>query len=119
MRIADVAQQSQTTPSTLRYYEKIGLLPLTARRNGQRMYEPSVLKRLAFIRAAKATGFSLDEIKGYLNARDKTNWRPLVEKKLRELDAAIYQYRVMQDCLLDVLRRGQLENEFAPLDNQL
>jgi MerR family redox-sensitive transcriptional activator SoxR len=50
----------------LRYYESEGLLHATRTAGGQRRYERGVLRRLAFIRAARNVGLSLDEIRAVL-----------------------------------------------------
>ena len=61
LTISQVAQETGLRPSTLRYYEKIGLL-IPKRICGRRRYETSVLDRLALIIFAKKAGFRLREI---------------------------------------------------------
>ncbi len=52
---------------TIRYYEKIGLMPAPPRTEGrQRVYGPNHLQRLIFIRRSRELGFSLDEIRDLL-----------------------------------------------------
>jgi MerR family mercuric resistance operon transcriptional regulator len=52
---------------TIRYYEKIGLMPAPPRtQGGQRVYGGNHLKRLTFIRRSRELGFSLDEIRALL-----------------------------------------------------
>ena len=52
---------------TIRYYEKIGLIPAPPRTEGrQRVYDGTHLKRLTFIRRSRELGFSLDEIRALL-----------------------------------------------------
>lgn len=52
---------------TIRYYEKIGLMPAPPRNEGrQRIYDASHLKRLTFIRRGRELGFSLDQIRELL-----------------------------------------------------
>ena len=52
---------------TIRYYEKIGLIPAPPRTVGrQRVYDSAHLKRLTFIRRSRELGFSLDEIRALL-----------------------------------------------------
>ena len=56
---------------TLRYYEKIGLLPRPARNpGGQRVYREKDLTRLRFIKRAQALGFSLQDIRQLLRLRE-------------------------------------------------
>lgn len=52
---------------TIRYYEKIGLMPAPPRSQGrQRIYEATHLKRLSFIRRGRELGFSLDQVRELL-----------------------------------------------------
>lgn len=52
---------------TIRYYEKIGLIPAPPRSQGrQRVYDASHLKRLTFIRRGRELGFSLDQVRELL-----------------------------------------------------
>ncbi len=57
LTIGDVARESGVAPTTLRYYEKIGLVPAPARIGGQRRYDDAVLARLEVIRLCKSAGF--------------------------------------------------------------
>ncbi|MEM8973659.1 MAG: helix-turn-helix domain-containing protein [Pseudomonadota bacterium] len=60
--IAEVAQRSGLNPSTLRYYEKRGLIASDGRRGLRREYDDNVLTRLALIALGRRAGFSLNEI---------------------------------------------------------
>ncbi|ABF65346.1 transcriptional regulator, MerR family [Ruegeria sp. TM1040] len=60
--IGEVAKQSGTKPSTLRYYEDKGLIQSLSRNGLRRQYGPMVLEQLALIALGKQGGFSLDEI---------------------------------------------------------
>ena len=56
---------------TIRYYEQIGLMPGADRSSGnQRLYPRAALERLAFIRHARALGFTLDAIRDLLGLTD-------------------------------------------------
>ena len=56
---------------TIRYYERIGLLPKPLRtEGGHRQYGEAELKRLTFVRRSRALGFTLDEIRGLLGLVD-------------------------------------------------
>jgi len=66
LTVGEVSHRSGTAASALRYYEREGLIEATRTSGGQRRYERSVLRRLAFIRAAQNVGLSLDEVRAAL-----------------------------------------------------
>lgn len=67
MLIAEIERQSGLSRDTIRYYERIGLLPPAPRRsNGYRAYEAHTLIILSFIRSAQQIGFSLDQVRAAL-----------------------------------------------------
>lgn len=56
---------------TLRYYEKIGLVPRAAKNgSGRRVYSDRDLDRLRFVQRAQSIGFSLEEIRRLLKLRE-------------------------------------------------
>ena len=67
LTIGEVADRSGFPQSALRFYEREGLLQATRTSGGQRRYERSVLRRLAFIRAARTIGVGLDEVRDGLD----------------------------------------------------
>jgi len=84
-RISDAARRTGLPTSTLRYYERIGLLPAPARTDsGYRAYEEQALDRLTFIARAKDLGLRLDDIGGLANLWDAERCGP-VQERLREL----------------------------------
>jgi MerR family transcriptional regulator, redox-sensitive transcriptional activator SoxR len=100
LTIGDVAHRSGFPPSALRYYEREGLLHTTRTSGGQRRYERSVLRRLAFIRAARAVGIGLDEVREGLDrlpggrtptradwARLSRSWRGRLDEQIQALVA--------------------------------
>ncbi len=67
-----LAQRAGIGPETIRYYERIGLVDEPRRnRAGHRVYEPSDLTRLVFIRRAQELGFSLEDVRELLSLRLK------------------------------------------------
>jgi MerR family mercuric resistance operon transcriptional regulator len=67
----DVAALAGCNIETVRYYEQVGLLPAPARTaSGHRVYESGLVRRLLFIRRARALGFALDEIRELLRLVD-------------------------------------------------
>jgi DNA-binding transcriptional MerR regulator len=88
LTIGEVARRTDVAPTTLRYYEKIGLLTPPSRAGGQRRYDDAVLTRLEVIGLCKAAGFSLDEIAVLLDddAPGRPASRALAQAKLAEID---------------------------------
>lgn len=90
MRIGLLSRQSGTTIDTIRYYERLGLLPPAARSSsGYRQYAAPDIERLKFIRRAKTLGFSLAEIAELLAISSARNgdMAPLREKTAATLAA--------------------------------
>jgi DNA-binding transcriptional MerR regulator len=90
LSIGIVANRAGVTPDTIRYYERLGLLPKPARTAaGYREYGDGVVNRLTLIRNAQQFGFSLREIGSFLRVRE-TGGTPCHDVRLaaaRMLDA--------------------------------
>ena len=71
MKIGQLAKTTGTAVETVRYYERIGLLPQVARTTGNyRSYGQAEVSRLSFIRRARDLGFSLDQVRTLLSLAD-------------------------------------------------
>ncbi|HVD93258.1 MAG TPA: heavy metal-responsive transcriptional regulator [Vicinamibacterales bacterium] len=71
LTIGAVAAATGESRDTIRYYERIGLVPRAARTDaGYRQYRDGIIRRLGLIRNAQRFGFSLKEIAGFLGVRD-------------------------------------------------
>ncbi|MDQ6819931.1 MAG: MerR family transcriptional regulator, partial [Actinomycetota bacterium] len=92
LAIGEVAARARMSASRIRYYETRGVLPEPERASGRRRYNEEVLRRLAIVDAAQRVGFTLDEIRDLLGARDEVaheRLRQLAVLKLPELDGLI------------------------------
>jgi DNA-binding transcriptional MerR regulator len=89
LTIGDVARRAGVTTSTVRFYERRGLLAADARRSGQRRYRAQTLRRLVFIGMLQDAGLSLDEIAGVLNAASVSEWKAIARQRLTSLDVEI------------------------------
>lgn len=70
--IGELARASGVHLETIRYYERIGLMPHPARTSGgHRAYDDQHLQRLRFIRRARELGFTLDQIRELLSLSEK------------------------------------------------
>jgi DNA-binding transcriptional MerR regulator len=89
--IGDLARAADTKIETVRYYERIGLMPAPQRTRGNyRSYTAEHLERLSFIRRSRELGFSVEQVRQLLSLSDDRN-RPcdLVDEMAREHLAAI------------------------------
>jgi MerR family mercuric resistance operon transcriptional regulator len=69
---AQLATLTGCNLETIRYYEKVGLLPAPPRSaNGYRVYPPDLVRRLRFILRARDLGFSMEEIRSLLSLTDR------------------------------------------------
>lgn len=105
LAIGEVAARAGMSASRIRYYETRGLLPEPERSAGKRRYDKTVFRRLAIIDAAQRVGFTLEEIRDLLGARDQPaheRLRQLALLKLPELDDLIARAtsvrRVLKIC---------------------
>jgi len=98
--IGEVAARVGVPASTLRYYEEKGLIRPVGRRGLRRLYDPSVVERLAMIGLGQSAGFSLDEIARMFapDGKPKIDRRVLAEKA-EELDSNIRKLTAMRDGL--------------------
>ncbi|MDP9393150.1 MAG: redox-sensitive transcriptional activator SoxR [Actinomycetota bacterium] len=123
LTIGDVAQRSGLATSALRYYEREGLIAATRTAGGQRRYERSVLRRVAFVRAAQQVGLTLDEIRAALgtlpSARTPTkgDWERLSRSWRPRLDARIAELERLRDNLTSCIGCGCLSMRRCRLYN--
>ena len=98
--INEVARRSGLPASALRHYEEKGLVVSVGRRGLRRLFDPSVLQRLALIAMGRAAGFSLAEMAGMFGPDGKPRIdRKLLAAKADELDAIIRHLGSMRDGL--------------------
>lgn len=117
IRIGELAHRAGTSPDTLRFYERIGLLPRPPRTPaGYRLYDSSVAERVTFIKKAQALGLALDEIREVLQiAADGTppckHVRAALQRRLQDVDARIGEL----ESLRSTLRRAVARSRRLPL----
>lgn len=72
LKMGEITRLSGVSPRAVRHYERLGLLQPTRRTpGGYRIFHPDTLQRVLFIRRAQALGFTLDAIRGLLQAQRK------------------------------------------------
>ena len=101
LTIGEVARRAGVATSSIRYYERIGLLPKPDRVGGQRRYDADVLGRLGFIGVAQNAGFKLREIKQLMDSADGFGgpMRSLSTQKLGEVEALLERTKAIKGWL--------------------
>jgi len=109
--IGALSRHTGTTIETIRYYERIGLLPAPARSSGgYRLYGTGHLKRLNFVRRARTLGFSIEEVRRLLRLADErkrpcADVRAVAEAHLKDMRAKIVDLRRMERVLKATVAR--------------
>ena len=89
--------------STLRYYERRGLVAADERVSGQRRYRWATVRRAEFVLMLQEAGLSLDEIQGILDAEDNASWKAIGRRRLAQLDEELERLRHARDLLAGAL----------------
>ncbi len=121
LTMSQVTSRAGVRPDTVRYYERIGLLPTPARTTGaHRRYDEDVIDRLRFIRGTQRLGLTLAEISDLLSVRD-TGVCPcepaetMLERHLAEVEAEMARLSAVKTELITMLARISGEDCTEPL----
>jgi MerR family redox-sensitive transcriptional activator SoxR len=123
LSVGEIARRSGFADSAIRFYERLGLLTATRTSGGQRRFERSTLRRLAFIRAARNIGLSLDEIGAALaslpagRTPTRTDWTRLSRGWRRRLDDQIDALIALRDGLDSCIGCGCLSLNRCAISN--
>lgn len=123
LTISEVAARSGVAASTLRYYERLGLIRAGRTSGNQRRYERAELRRVAFIRIAAQVGVSLEEIRAALDelpdsrTPTKADWSRLSARWRSKLDERIGLLTRLRDDLTDCIGCGCLSLQKCSLYN--
>lgn len=121
--IGEVAKRSGFASSAVRYYEREGLIVSSRAPGGQRRFPRSVLRRLAFIRAARNVGLSLEEVRTALSTLPdsrtptKADWARLSRTWRHRLDEQITALQQLRDGLTTCIGCGCLSLRKCALSN--
>jgi len=104
MNISELAGAFGVRPSTLRYYERIGILSTAGRISGRRRYDQASEQRLALILSARESGLTLKEVKGLISAASagtspRNLWRNAAATKRIRLAQEFRKLRSVQRSL--------------------
>ena len=103
MTIGEVARRANVATSTIRYYERLGLLHADTRVSGQRRYRPETLRRLVFIGMLQDAGLALDDIDGILGAASAAEWKQIARRRLEMLDTELERLQQARSYLAGAL----------------
>ena len=123
LTVSEVAHRSGFASSALRFYEREGLITASRSGGGQRRYQRQVLRRLAFIKAARNVGLSLDEIRAELEqlplSRTPTpgDWRRISRDWRSRLNDRIAAIEALRDRLDSCIGCGCLSLKVCALYN--
>lgn len=120
-QIGEMSKRLGVSVDTLRYYEKIGLLPSVHRKSsGLRLYGKQDISRIKFIKRSQRMGFSLDEIKKLLQFREapqkaKPEVRQLADKKLQDIKNHMDDLKILQHEFQLLINLCTEEDESCPI----
>lgn len=123
LTVAEVAARSGFAPSALRFYERRGLIDAGRTSGNQRRYHRDVLRRLAFIAAARHVGLTLDEIRAALDtvpegrSPTRRDWTRISQRWRARLDAEIDALRQLRDGLDGCIGCGCLSLDRCAISN--
>ena len=113
-----LAAETGVNPETIRYYEKIKLMPAPPRsEGGHRVYDDQLRKRLCFIRRCRELGFALEEVRGMLTLVDRgevscERIQHLADEHITSIQKKITDLRRMKRTLKDLV--GQCSGRDIP-----
>ena len=118
LTVAQLARAVGVAPDTVRYYERVGLLPPPARTaSDHRRYDETAADRLRFIQGAQRLGLRLREIRTLLEVRD-TGTCPcepaeeLLSQRIAEVDAELVRLQALRHELTAIV--GQIQAAVDP-----
>lgn len=108
--ISQLAKAAEIPTTTVRYYERIGLVEPEDRSHGNyRLYSKESLSKLKFIRAAQAIGFTLDDVRALLSDGDDFpccgDVQHLIEARLSDVDRRLKDLKHVQRVLKGALQK--------------
>lgn len=98
-----VAKQCGINRETVRYYERVGLLPEPRRsRSGYCLFPETTVEHIRFIKRAQSVGFSLDQIKTLVRIEAQTTLtiKTVIQSQILEIESKIQSLQSMRSLLL-------------------
>ncbi len=117
--IGQIAASVGVATSTLRFYEREGLLSPAGRSPaGYRLYELGAVEQLQFIRSAQSVGFSLENIKALLSLDERTSCKQvqiMIQSRLNDITQRIVELKSVQRTLTHTLNRCRKSKKGCPV----
>ena len=118
-----IVESAGVATSTLRFYEREGLLePADRSPAGYRLYDPNAVEQLRFIRSAQSVGFSLEDIKALLALDERTSCKQvqgMIEDRLADVARRIAEVKSVQRTLHKALNRCRKSRRGCPVLSDL
>jgi MerR family copper efflux transcriptional regulator len=113
LKIGQLSTESGVPIKTIRYYEELGLIRAHERTEGHfRLFHPSAVNRLLFIKRLQSLGLSLQEIRECLIVHERgelpcEDIKDKLEKHINEIDRQVEQLRLLRQQLTETLQEWQ------------
>lgn len=125
MKVSQLAKVLNTTPDTVRYYSRIGLImPIKNTENGYKSYNQQAQQRLKFILSARQLDFSVEEIKEILLVADNGRRacplvREIVEHRLAETEKKFNDALALRNVLRNAIDDWKSKPDKSPTGDML
>lgn len=125
MTVSELARRSGTSADTIRYYERIGVLPEAERSPaGYRLFDDTDVDRVAFVKRAQRFGLQLDQIRELLDIRERGlcpcgHANDLLVDRLGELEQQLRSLTALRDDIRGLLAGDRDGDGCWPCGDQL
>ena len=97
----ELAKRSGVNRETVRYYERVGLMPEPVRsQSGYCLFQETITERISFIKRAQSVGFSLEQIKMLLELQTNAPIQTIIQSQIAEIDIKIQALQFMRSFLV-------------------
>lgn len=124
MIVSELAKSLDTTPDTVRYYTRLGLLQPNKSENGYNFYPPHQISRLKFILSARYLGFSVADIKQILTESDDGKSacplvRTLIKQRLAETEQQFKAMLTLRTKMKSAIKQWENMEDKCPTSDMV
>lgn len=124
MKVKALAEKLNTTPDTVRYYARLGLLHPTKSENGYKTFSEADKVRLQFILNTRSLGFSVSDIKNILTEADSGRTacpmvRELIQQRLDETERQFQEMLTLREKMKSALTSWDNMDDKLPTPNMV